>query len=116
MIGDFFNWWLLQGKVPNQIQIPGTTQPAISNTPIRSNAWITSWITASNAQWVGPDGRQTSFIKLLLNEMASEAHLDRMAIYQARPNMKKGAVRFRHPFAESSQWRNERECVQQCSC
>lgn len=93
-MGDFFNHWILTGHTDKQIQLPNTNQPPISNTPIRSQAWITQWIVNDVAGPWGTNsrGQAQTFITRFLKEMGSEQHLDRFVIYKARPNMKKGAL------------------------
>lgn len=38
------------------------------------------------------DNQPASFMQLLLAELGSISHMDRLTIYQARPNRKKGSV------------------------
>lgn len=38
------------------------------------------------------DSQPASFLQILLAELGSLRHLDRLTIYQARPNLKKGSV------------------------
>ncbi len=44
-----------------------------------------------------------SFVQVLLSELGNQAHLDRLTIYQARPNRKKGSVRPSSPTSSARQ-------------
>lgn len=88
VIGDFFTWWLDQGKVNNQRPIPvGATQKV-------DCTWTTNWILEDKNSlfpWK-LDGERVIFLQILLSELGNIANQDRLTIYLARPNRMKGAV------------------------
>jgi hypothetical protein len=51
--------------------------------------YISGW--RGNYPWQ-LDGQNRQFIYLLLAELGSVAHMDRLTVYLSRPNLKKGAV------------------------
>ncbi|POS72695.1 chitinase [Diaporthe helianthi] len=88
LIGDFFSQWLHQGRINNQ-------NPAPVNPQSKMDCFVTqTYITAANPAnfpWQ-LDGQPASFMQLMLAELGSIRHLDRLTIYQARPNRKKGSM------------------------
>ncbi|KAJ4386833.1 hypothetical protein N0V93_009731 [Gnomoniopsis smithogilvyi] len=87
LIGDFFSQWLATGKVNNQNPDPGTTATIIPCT------WVSQYILSVPAgSTFTLDGTVRPFIQLLLAELGSIAHLDRLTIFMARPNRKKGSM------------------------
>lgn len=87
LIGDFFNWWLDQGQVNNQLPTPINPQ---SKVPC---IFTQTYITAQNNAFPWRlNGQSVAFIQLLLSELGSIAHRDRLTIMLARPNRKKGSM------------------------
>jgi hypothetical protein len=87
LIGDFFTLWLAQGAVAGGS--PGTSKLSCAFT----REWITKVKRDSEGHfpWLQGDSG-TSFFQYLLQELGSENHMDRLTIYLARPNRKKGAI------------------------
>ena len=87
MIGDFFSWWLDRGQVKNQQPTPITPQ---SRVPCQ---FTKDYILKGDAAFPWQlDGKKSPFIQLLLAELGSMAHPDRLTVMQARPNRKKGNI------------------------
>ncbi|RYP44871.1 hypothetical protein DL768_008713 [Monosporascus sp. mg162] len=84
IVGDFFSSWLDQGQVPAQVPAPQ------SPSAILSCDWTKKYILAG-LNW-DLDGKKVPFFRVLLAEMGSLDHLERLTIYLARPNQKKGAM------------------------
>ncbi|CAM1509829.1 Fc.00g001640.m01.CDS01 [Cosmosporella sp. VM-42] len=87
LIGDFFDRWLVEGKLYNQL-------PAPANPTQKLNCkWAQDWILISDPTYPWKQGGgDVAFIQLLLSELGNMERLDRLTIYQARPNMKKGTM------------------------
>ena len=87
LIGIFFNQWLDKGKLDNQNPQPSSYQAKMPCSVTKR--YISGW--KSNYPWQ-LDGQNKQFIYLLLAELGSIAHLDRLTVYLSRPNLKKGNV------------------------
>lgn len=85
-ISDFFKWWLVEGAVRNQNPAPSTFRPKATCAAIKY------YLTRLEPNTFFLDGKETRFIYILLAELGSIAHLDRLTVYLARPNQKKGNV------------------------
>ncbi|KAG5798604.1 hypothetical protein H9Q69_002344 [Fusarium xylarioides] len=93
VIGDFFNWWLDKGYVRNQEPMPTNPQPKVPC------SWTREWVRnkKTNPNWKiklaqKPKIRLASFAEVLLSELGSASHLDRLTLFLARPNRKKGLM------------------------
>ncbi|KAF5626368.1 glycosyl hydrolase family 18 [Fusarium tjaetaba] len=91
VIGDFFNYWLDKGRVRNQEPMPTNPQPKVPC------SWTREWVRnkKTNPNWKikvaqRPKIRLASFAEVLLSELGSASHLDRLTVFLARPNRKKG--------------------------
>lgn len=90
LIGDFFTHWLNEGEIVQQLPKPSNQQP--------------KWGCSDAVKWVFEkeewditnkhgDKEKVSFFIVLLRELGSQGHLDRLTIFKARANGMKGAVR-----------------------
>lgn len=87
LIGDFFTWWLDKGEINNQLPPPTTKTQRMSCDD------TLEFVYSADIRWKLPgDLNSTSFFKLLLHELGSIGHLDRLTVMQARPNGMKGSV------------------------
>jgi chitinase len=89
LIGDFFTHWLHEGKIVNQ------KPEAISPSKKLDCSWVKDYILDIDPQnlWFLDRGFvPVAFIYLMLAELGSITHLDRLTIFLARPNGKKGSV------------------------
>ncbi|KAJ8128780.1 hypothetical protein O1611_g4852 [Lasiodiplodia mahajangana] len=90
LIGDFFSWWLDKGHIMNQN--PPVTNPRTKVPCAFTEEYIMEAHTTKNAYPWRLDGNPVPFVNLMLAELGSIKHLDRLTIYQARPNRKKGSM------------------------
>ncbi|EWY82850.1 hypothetical protein FOYG_14938 [Fusarium oxysporum NRRL 32931] len=93
VIGDFFSEWLDKGHIRNQEPMPKNPKPKVPC------AWTREWIRTEHPQgdWkiLGRGASKqisASFAQLLLSELGSHRHLDRLTLFAARPNRKKGGL------------------------
>ncbi|KAF4997450.1 hypothetical protein FGRMN_3814 [Fusarium graminum] len=90
IIGRFFTEWLDQGFFNKQEPMPANP------TPKAPCSWTDRWIKTplGNPKWKlkikGVDNTPVAFAQMLLAELGSEAHLDRLTLLQSRLNRKKG--------------------------
>ncbi|KAL9560669.1 hypothetical protein ACKAV7_015160 [Fusarium commune] len=90
IIGRFFSEWLDKGFFNKQEPMPANP------TPKAPCSWTDQWIKTpqKNPKWKlkikGVDNTPVSFAQMLLSELGSEAHLDRLTLLQSRLNRKKG--------------------------
>ncbi|KAJ4152982.1 hypothetical protein LMH87_009497 [Akanthomyces muscarius] len=85
IIADFFSNWLDSGKITNQRPIPSNPSPKMPCALSERYVWPSSndWKVAGKAE---------GFFKVLLGELGSIRHLDRLTVFLARPNRMKGAM------------------------
>ncbi|CAG8939269.1 unnamed protein product [Penicillium salamii] len=90
LVGDFFTHWLAEGQIENQNPAPSNPGRTMSCTD--SVDWV-----FKDKRWPSHDFRgepvELTFFQLMLRELGSNGHLDRLTIFKARPNGMKGAVR-----------------------
>ncbi|KAI8659036.1 Chitinase [Fusarium keratoplasticum] len=87
LISDFFTQWLDKGQIENQKPTPSNPTPKV---PCN---WTVKWILTVNKSWPWKlRGKPRAFIFLLLSELGNASHLDRLAIFKARPNGMKGSM------------------------
>ena len=90
LISDFFGMWLNKGYV--------NKQPFTADGPKQrqSCTWITRYMTTvgQNAWPFQVHGKNNAptMVTVLSSELGNQAHLDRLALFMKRPNMKKGNV------------------------
>ncbi|SCO15302.1 related to chitinase [Fusarium fujikuroi] len=90
IIGRFFSEWLDKGFFKKQQPMPANP------TPKAPCSWTNQWIKTpqNNPKWKLKMGRagnqQVPFAQMLLSELGSENHLDRLSLLQSRLNRKKG--------------------------
>jgi hypothetical protein len=86
LIGDFFTWWLDQGKA-NAYAAKSSTSKNIScaNTEILFTKFSSTFPWENN-------GVKVPFIEQVLYQLGNEDHLDRLTIFMGRPNLRKGIV------------------------
>ena len=94
IIGDFFSEWLDKGQVRKQNPVPPNPTPKVPC------SWTREWIRAkkTNPAWTIKKHKsapvRASFAEVLLSELGSEEHMDRLTIFLSRPNRKKGNVSY----------------------
>lgn len=91
LIGDFFTYWLAEGRL--QYQLPAPSRPQAKWTCEDAEEYALKkhdWIVKNR---FGKE-KDESFFMVLLHELGSAAHLDGLTIFKARANGMKGAVRF----------------------
>ncbi|KAF5676733.1 glycoside hydrolase family 18 [Fusarium denticulatum] len=90
IIGRFFSEWLDKGFFKKQQPMPANP------TPKAPCSWTDQWVKTpqKNPKWKlkikGVDNTPVSFAQMLLSELGSEDHLDRLSLLQSRLNRKKG--------------------------
>lgn len=85
LIGDFFTYWLDQGKANAQAAQTSTAKISCSDI---EDLFTTS---SSTFPWnIGGD--DVPFIEQMLYQLGNIAHLDRLTIFMGRPNLRKGIV------------------------
>lgn len=90
MIGDFFTHWLAEGKIENQLPKPSKPKAKWSCTDAEKYVF-----GDPDKHWRFQNGRSnqaTTFFMILLRELGSAGHLDRLTIFKARANGMKGGV------------------------
>ncbi|KAL7895963.1 glycoside hydrolase family 18 protein [Trichoderma sp. TUCIM 5745] len=87
LISIFFNQWLDKGFFKNQNPMPSNPRPKVPCSFTRN--YILK--TVSPNSWVLLNKKQP-FIQVLLAELGNKRTLDRLTIFKARPNLKKGNV------------------------
>ncbi|KAL7815591.1 glycoside hydrolase family 18 protein [Trichoderma gracile] len=85
MISIFFSSWLDQGTFPHQN--PPVTNPQPKMPCAVTQEYITD--VYRGAPWE-LDGQKQPFVQLMLAELGNQNTLDRLTIFKARPNRKKG--------------------------
>jgi chitinase len=97
LIGDFFSHWLDEGKIDNQLPMPSSPQPKWScGRAIKYVFEDEDWeITNTNGKRI-----KAPFFMVLLRELGSAGHLDRLTIFKARANGMKGGVRSGSPLLQ----------------
>ncbi|KAH0499712.1 hypothetical protein TgHK011_006887 [Trichoderma gracile] len=85
MISIFFSSWLDQGTFPHQN--PPVTNPQPKMPCAVTQEYITDFYRG--APWE-LDGQKQPFVQLMLAELGNQNTLDRLTIFKARPNRKKG--------------------------
>jgi chitinase len=91
LIGDFFFWWLDQGRIRSQLPPPPAGRASTRFSCRDTNDWF---LTANPAWPWRHRGRPARFINLLVAELGSITNLERLTIMLGRPNGKKGTVSF----------------------
>lgn len=87
LIGDFFSWWLDKGQINNQDPEPSNPQPKVDCYVSRQ------YFLEQDDEFPWElDGDPVPFIELMLAELGSEAHKDRLTILKGRPNRMKGSM------------------------
>lgn len=95
IIGIFFEQWLEKGNITNQYPKPDDPKRKVHT------SFLDEWITkgANSFPWKLPykkrgnkKGEPFSFVEVLLSELGSIQHLDRLAILKTRPNGMKGSM------------------------
>lgn len=84
LIADFFDKWLDKGAIHNQM-------PAPSSPTSKFSCALYEEHVMTGQHWGEATGG-VEFIRYLMSELGSETKLDRLTIYQARPNRIKGSV------------------------
>lgn len=85
LISDFFSRWLDKGSINGQV--PDPVNPAMKFSCTQTEEHV-----LTDLNWNTPGLGIDSFIHYLMAEIGSEARLDRLTIYMARPNRMKGSV------------------------
>ncbi len=85
VIADFFTQWLDKGWIVRQ------SPDAVSPEQKFSCSQIDQFIL-NGLNWHLPNLGNVPFIHYVMGELGSVENQDRLTVYQARPNMKKGAV------------------------
>nr|WOD46715.1 hypothetical protein [Trichoderma atroviride] len=85
LISIFFTQWLDKGFFKRQNPMPSNPRPKVpcsfTETYIKKTVSPNSWMLKNKKQ---------PFIQVLLAELGNKEKLDRLAIFKARPNLKKG--------------------------
>ncbi|KAL4900878.1 hypothetical protein BDW74DRAFT_182461 [Aspergillus multicolor] len=85
LIGDFFDWWLAQGRIKNQLPAHASPRSKLSC----ADSLLYLLAANTNLPWRLPGAtKDTPVINLLLSEPGSKNDLDRLTIMLARPNGK----------------------------
>ncbi|KAH7309224.1 hypothetical protein B0I35DRAFT_398631 [Stachybotrys elegans] len=88
LIGDFFTFWLNRGHINNQSPMPSNPTPKLS-----CGTFLEQYLLRANTAFpwmLGPV--RVPFIHLMLAELGSERHQNRLTIFKGRPNRMKGSL------------------------
>ncbi|EHK22022.1 glycoside hydrolase family 18 protein [Trichoderma virens Gv29-8] len=91
LIGDFFTYWLDKGRLNDKDKAIYTTPKMACSV---TNEYVSKIRNANYFQLPNYAGnlKKASFGQILMSELGSQAHLDRLTIFQSRPNQRKGLV------------------------
>ncbi|KAJ6001245.1 hypothetical protein N7522_006472 [Penicillium canescens] len=85
LIGDFFTYWLDQGKASAQAAKTSTAKISCSD--------IKDLFTTSSSTFPWKIGNnKVPFIEQMLYQLGNIGHLDRLTIFMGRPNLRKGIL------------------------
>jgi chitinase len=92
LIGDFFSDWLNNGAIFNQL--PKPRKPKAKWSCDKAKDYV---FADPDGHWTYYQSKKmpnapTTFFKLILAELGSKGHLDRLTIFKSRANGMKGAV------------------------
>ncbi|CAG8071629.1 unnamed protein product [Penicillium olsonii] len=89
LVGDFFTHWLAEGEIVNQNPAPTSRARTLKCDDSLKYVF-------NDKRWPSTDYRgkpvTLTFFHIMLRELGSNEHLDRLTIFKARPNGMKGAM------------------------
>ncbi|OQE20207.1 hypothetical protein PENFLA_c017G00789 [Penicillium flavigenum] len=89
LVGDFFTHWLAEGEIVNQTPAPTSRARTLKCDDSLKYVF-------NDKRWPSTDYRgkpvTLTFFYIMLRELGSNEHLDRLTIFKARPNGMKGAM------------------------